>query len=108
MSDIPQIPSTTPLVIPASEEKTYPDWYVRRIEIQASPRQPNTPIRATIGGVKYNHATKEVAPESEAARKVINVDNLMDLATQRATEGKPALANAVNAVIAACAEMLNE
>lgn len=103
---LPQIPNSgDAVVVPPTSGKTYGDWFVTRINITAD-ATGNRPMRAQVIASAYDYASGEVAPGS--SDKVLTLTDLEAMAVARATAGKPALAEAMGAIIAAVTELLNE
>lgn len=107
---LPQIPNTGEAkVVEPAVGKTYPDWFVTGIRISAD-ASGTKPMSAQIQAVFYDYATGEAAPPTNNVPydKRLMLMDLEALATERAVAGKPALATAMNAIIAAVVELLNE
>lgn len=98
---LPRIQTTAPVVEPATEEKTYPDVFLNRIMIQSSPGKPSM---CRINYSPYNYDTGEKKERNE----VICYNNLLAEAQTRAEAGKPALMQAVQALLAATQEIMLE
>lgn len=62
MSDLPQIVSSTPVVVPAVAEKTYPDLYITGLNLQTG--ETPTDQSLIVGLSAYNYTTKELAPRA--------------------------------------------
>ena len=60
----PRIPATDPVVVPAEEEKTYPDLFVSGLRVQYL---PGAVQQMWVSAHPYNHDTDEVLPSGEVA-----------------------------------------
>jgi hypothetical protein len=85
------IENNNPITIPATEEKTFPHWWVQSIHV--STPSPTKAGHANITICPYNSTTQEVFSSS---RESIIVDNIWDEA-----QAKPEVAAAINAIIEA-------
>jgi hypothetical protein len=99
--DLPRIPNPTPITVPAQAEKTFPDFYLSCLRLHSDPQQGTD---AELTCVAYNKTTQELGPHARLIRK----QNLDVLAAQRVAAGKPALAQAMAALVIAVAELIAE
>jgi len=103
MSELPRIPAAKPVTVPAADAKTFPDVFMTQMHLTATPGGESV---ARLHLVPYNYETGEVGPEDES--RVVRIAKLKSVAARRAAEGKPALAQALGAVLAAVAELVGE
>lgn len=103
MSQLPRIPSATPASIPASEAKTFPDWFMLSLVINAA---PESETKCAVSLSPFDYDTGELGPSENAVR--IEFADLRTTAASRAADGKPALAQALGAVLLAVAEIAAE
>lgn len=100
---LPRILSPDTITIPPREELSFPDSHL-------SGMQGSFPVggewQLAITFLPYNYETGESGPSSEVVRAELH--NLRTLAEQRALAGKPALANALGAVLLAAVEIRGE
>ena len=99
--ELPRIPNPKPIRVPAQAEKTFPDFYLSSLRLHSDPEQ-GTDVDAVC--VAYNKKTQELGPQSRLLRK----QNLEALAAERMEAGKPALAQAMAALVNAVAELIAE
>jgi hypothetical protein len=99
---LPRIPGAEEIIVPAVAEKTYPDAYMVSLQVIGRPGQTQ---RAVITYCPYNYDTGESLTGKD---KTIVLKDLMATATERAMANKPALAQAMGAVLLAVAEIIAE
>lgn len=87
------IPNQTPLVVPASEEKTFPHLWIRNLNILAN---SNTHGVMQFSLSPYNSQTKEI---HDSISKTIRVDDLWK-AVNEVPEVAAAFGAIINAVVA--------
>ena len=104
--DLPRIENTESVQTEAVEAKTYPDIYIMNMRFNTREQQEGKPMGAGIVVRPYNFDTKELAPRSE--QRNIQIEDIKALAEERALAGKPALADALTAVLAAVSELISE
>ena len=95
---LPRIPGAEPVVVPATEEKTYPDRFVTALNIHA---QPGGDMRAMIRTIPYNYDTGDFVREPNQRM----IPDIATLAAERAAADKPKLAQALTLVLEAVAEL---
>ena len=63
MSNLPRIPSVSPVVVPAVEATTYPDLYLS--DLMLSTGDAATDQQITVGFRPYNYDSKTIAPRMQ-------------------------------------------
>lgn len=97
----PRIASNTTIVQPAEEEKVFPDILVTQILIQGNVLDA---FKAYVKYVPYNYDTKEALNEP----KNLIIPDISKLAEEKASAGKPELANAITDLCTAIQDELKE
>ena len=103
---LPRIANTEPIVITPIESKSYPDLYIMGLNINVQIRGDQRIMNGRIRSRPFDYDTNELGPETEG--KVLLVQDMQAVAEQRALAGKPALAQALGAVLTAANEILAE
>jgi len=113
MADYPVIPATESLVIPQQtvEEKVYPRWWMESCDIRAN--DLNGKIDAHVVMRKYREVTdaegvvtRDPAPKGLKGAVVgMTIEDIFTLAEERIAASKPALAQAVGALLGAVVEI---
>lgn len=95
---LPRITSPKPLIIPAREEKVYPDAFMTTLLIKASPTEPWS---AQVGLHNFNYDTGEFAPSS-------NIVPVTIPSLQYEASRSPMVAQVLGGVITVVALLLDE
>ena len=106
MAELPRIPSTEPVNVPASEEKQFPDLYISLLKIDKTMSGGTHKLVSRIHGQPFNYDTGEFGPVEDTKR--IFIDDLKTVAEERAAAGNPALLQALGMVVGAAQELFTE